>query len=854
MIGEPAPRLLVLVVAPGTAEAQVLREALAPYSGPTWLVEAATPDDSIRRLATTHADAALLDLRAPGRPDLDALGRLTGAFPALPVVVLVRDEASGVAALRLGAQDYLAEDAEDGRLLSRALRHAVERKRITDSLRQLEAAVRTMQLGVSITDAEGRIVYLNKAEAEMHGYAIEELLGKDARNLSPREQWKALPARELEHVTKWKRERMRLRKDGTRFPVQLMSDVVTDAAGRPWGLVTTCEDITERWRAEEALRDSEERYALAVRGTNDGIWDWSIKEQRIYLSPRWKAMLGYGEHDLGDSPDEWFSRVHPEDRERVDEKVQAHLQRKAPHFEDEYRMRHRDGSYRWVLSRGFAVRDGEGRPTRMAGAQTDVTDRRAYDPLTGLPNRALFAEKLEEAFDRAGRRSGYFFAVIFLDLDRFKSINDALGHLVGDGVLMGVAKRLSGCLRPGDTVARFGGDEFAILLDRIADADDASLVADRIQRELQAPLAVDGREVPLSASMGIALSTTGYSRSDELLRDADAAMFNAKRLGRTRYQLFDAAMRERMAARAQMEESLQRAVRRGEFHLLYQPVYALAPRRLIAMEALLRWRQPDGRELAPADFLGVAEATGQIHAIGTWALREACRQMKSWLDRSDASAQRTVDNERGGASPRRADDASAQRTVDNERGEASPRRADNASGLLLLVNLAGRQLARRSLTDDVAAALNESGLPPQRLRIEITERALEGTDAAAATLSRLRAMGVGIHLDDFGTGAASLALLDRFPIDALKLDRPLVALLAEDGAPGLVRSILAVARTRGLSVIAEGVETQAQLDALVAHGCDHGQGFLLGAPVAPDEAGALIAPSVAVPTDQGGLA
>jgi diguanylate cyclase (GGDEF)-like protein len=468
-------------------------------------------------------------------------------------------------------------------------------------------------------------------------------------------------------------------------------------------------------------------------------------------------------------------------------------------------MRHRDGSYRWVLSRGFAVRDGDGKPTRMAGAQTDVTDRRAYDPLTGLPNRVLFAEKLEEAFDRAGRRSGYFFAVIFLDLDRFKSINDSLGHLVGDGVLLGVAKRLTACLRPGDTVARFGGDEFAILLDRIADADDAALVADRIQRELQSPLEVDGREVPLSASMGIALSTTGYARSEELLRDADTAMFNAKRLGRTRYQLFDASMREKMAARAQMEEALQRAVRRGEFHLLYQPVFALVPRRLVGMEALLRWRLPEGRELAPAEFLGIAESTGQIHAIGAWAIREACRQMQEWL--------------------------------------AAP----SAPDVCLLVNLSSRQLARRTLTEDLAAVLDETGLPPDRLRVEITERALEGTDAAASTLARLRAMGVGVHLDDFGTGAASLALLDRFPIDALKLDRPQVALIADAEAPGLVRSILAVARTRGLRVIAEGVETRAQLDALVAQGCDQAQGFLLGAPMAAEDAGALILPSVAVP-------
>ncbi|MET0552606.1 MAG: EAL domain-containing protein [Vicinamibacteria bacterium] len=788
-------RVLVLAEEPAAAGDVC---ALLAEAFPNWTVAGGTFAQAAERVAAEEGAVALLDLRrAPSDPEL--VSRLTGAFPLLPVVVLARDPGQGAAARRRGAQESWEGDPGSGRGLGRALWHAAEHKRVADSLRQLQAAVDTMQLGVSITDGDGRIVYLNAAEAEMHGYTVAELQGQDARNLSPREHWKTLPPRELPTVRKWKRERIRLRKDGSRFPVQLMSDVVTDAAGRPWGLVTTCEDISERFRAEEALRDSEERYALAVRGTNDGIWDWSIKEQKLYLSPRWKQMLGYGEWDLTESPDEWFSRVHPEDRPRVDEKVRVHLDGKSPNFEDEYRMRHRDGSYRFVLSRGFAVRDGEGKPTRMAGAHTDVTDRRAYDPLTGLPNRVLFGEKLEQAFDRSSRRSGYFFAVLFLDLDRFKTINDTLGHLTGDAVLIAVAKRLSGCLRPGDTVARFAGDEFAILLDRIADVDDASLVADRIQRQMETPVAALGREVALSASMGISLSTSGYTRAEELLRDADAAMYSAKRLGRRRYQLFDAALRERMAARAQMEDSLQRGLRHGEFRLAFQPVFALGPRALRGFEALLRWPAPDGRVLLPSEFLPVAEATGQILTLGLWALREACRQMQEWL-------------------------------------AAAP-----AADLTMSVNLSPRQVARRSLVEDVEAVLRDTGLPPARLRLEITEKAFDQPDVTG-TLTRLAAMGVAIDLDDFGTGMASLAHLERFPIAALKLDRPLVAALAGTGGgePMLVRSILAVARMRGIRVVAEGVESEEQLRALVAQGCDEAQGNLLAPPLTPDAARTMI--------------
>ena len=341
-----------------------------------------------------------------------------------------------------------------------------------------------MQVGVTITDAERCILYVNRAEAEMHGYSKEELIGQKACIFAPRHlHAKPIPPRDLKKIQSWQRESVNIRKDGSTYPVEILSDLVTDSDGEPIGIVSISRDITEKKEWEEALRASEERYALALRGANDGIWDWDLIDDRIAFSHRWKEMLGFEEHEISNDPVEWFSRVHPEDLDRLQHDLDTHLGGLTDHFRNEHRMLHASGDYRWMLSRGLAVRDEERGATRIAGSQTDITDRKVHDPLTGLPNRALFLDRLEGGLRRARRQSGHL-AVLFLDLDRFKVVNDSLGHQAGDQLLIRVARTLEACLRPEDTVARIGGDEFTILLERIHTIDEVTLVADRIRREL----------------------------------------------------------------------------------------------------------------------------------------------------------------------------------------------------------------------------------------------------------------------------------------------------------------------------------------------------------------------------------
>ena len=393
-------------------------------------------------------------------------------------------------------------------------------------------------------------------------------------------------------------------------------------------------------QAMQALRASEERYALTAYGANDGLWDWDLKKNETQFSARWKSMLGYAEDVIGNGPEEWFSRVHPDDYAALERALAAHVDGQSPHFEHEHRMLHQDGNYYWMLSRGLAVRDETGKGRRMVGSQTDITLRRQaeeklrygalHDELTGLPNRPAFMERLRRSLERARLDDEYVFAVLFLDLDRFKIINDSLGHRVGDQLLLEIARRLETALRPSDLVARSGGDEFVVLIDHLREEHDVAYVAERIQKILSVPITLDEREVFTTVSIGITMSSSLSECAEDLVRDADTAMHRAKLNGKARFEIFDPQMREQALRIMQMETDLRRALSREEFVLYYQPIISFDSGRLAGFEALIRWNHPLRGFIGPGEFIPIAEDNGMINPIGRWVLQEACRQMREW--------------------------------------------------------------------------------------------------------------------------------------------------------------------------------------------------------------------------------
>lgn len=547
----------------------------------------------------------------------------------------------------------------------------------------------------------------------------------------------------------------------------------------------------------KVLQASEARYARAMRGANDGLWEWQIEQDQLYLSERWTNMLELDRDSLSPTSDSWFSRVHGDDLPGLRQAIDNHLRGISATLHHEYRIRRRNGSYLWVLVRGVAEQCENGR--RIAGSQTDISQRRAaqeqlrhaarHDPLTGLANRTRLNELLHLALQRQQRPGAREAAALFIDLDRFKLINDSLGHQVGDRVLVEVAERLGQCLRPGDHLARFGGDEFVALLDDLACMADAERVAQRMLDSLHTPLQVVGQILMISASIGIA-SLKEQERPLDPLQAADMALYRAKMAGKAQFARYSAELQLQAQRQLELQNALAQAILRNEFRLVYQPICAIGADKptLVAVEALLRW-QHDGKDISPLEFIPSLEESGGILAVGEWVLRQACTQLRHW------------------------------------QREGQPE-------LYVSVNLSSRQLQQPDFTARVADILLETGLSPASLVLEITETQLMHDNVHnLACLRELASLGVRLALDDFGTGYSSLGYLKRFPLHILKVDKSFIAGAPQDSESlAISRAIIGLGHSLGLKVIAEGVEKPGQLAFLTDEGCNFAQGYWLSRP------------------------
>ena len=669
--------------------------------------------------------------------------------------------------------------------------------RFEDAYRRREVADNLVQ-GMAVVDGHGMVTLWNDAVERLVGCPRERAIGHDLVAAVPALRRTELP-RTVDAVLEDRTPRSIPRlilPVGSGSRVAEVRVVPVDG-----GATLLWHDITDLAREEETLKRNEQRLALAADGANDGLWEWDLRTRQCYFSGRWRTMVGLSADGGAGRPEDWLSRVHRTDAPSLRSELEAFLSGKTAELSHEHRLRHEDGTYRWYHCRGAAARGADDRALRIAGSLTArgdgsltaqrLKDTGFRDPLTGLANRTVFVEGLGRCLTESKRHpAGDRFAVLYLDLDRFKVVNDSLGHLVGDELLTAVSRRLETCLRPDDVLARLGGDEFAILLHSIPDEPQANAVAFRIQNVLSEPFSIGGREVFTSASIGIAFGRTQYENPDEIMRDADIAMYHAKARGKARHELFDADMHARVRDRLGLENDLRHAVNANDFDVHYQPIVLLDSGMCVGLESLIRWTR-NGEPVSPATFIPLAEELGLIEPLGTWVLQQACQQFAKWRREYPGSA------------------------LD-----------------YITVNVSSRQLAQQNFLNIVESAVCDAKLQPCDLRLEVTETALMDSPHAAATLLRdLRDFGVKIYLDDFGTGYSSLSHLHKLPVDALKIDRSFVKSLQHAGRPAIVESILALARTLNTSVVAEGIESDGQAYELERLGCTHAQGYLFSRPL-----------------------
>ena len=559
-------------------------------------------------------------------------------------------------------------------------------------------------------------------------------------------------------------------------------------------------------RAQKALLQSRERYDLAASGSYDGLWDWDLQTGEIYVSERWQEMLGIESASAIISPEIWLERIHPSDRGSFDFGLEQNLSGATDNFEHEHRIRHADGSWRWVLCRAMAIREKSDRAHRIAGWLTDITQGKMVDALTGLSNRGSFLERLKSCLERLVQKRSSGFAVLFIDLDNFKLINDSHGHDVGDEYLKMISSRIQNKLRSeGSMAARMGGDEFTITVEDIADCKPAQLVAKRIFDAVSQPIRIENQTLFPSISVGISYTNDGSSTAEDLLREADTAMYQAKAQGKSGIQVFDPAMQLQVKNRLRIESELRQAIELKQFVLHYQPIIDMRSGTMVAFEALVRWNHPERGLIGPVEFIQIAEETSLVIQMGEFVLQEACRQMAAWIKLNPQFKNTTCN-----------------------------------------VNVSRKQLKCFEFANQLQQALNRNQLSPENIQLEITESSLfDNRGNSQKLLAEIQESGVRIALDDFGIGQSSLACLHELPLDTLKIDRSFVApMLKNKRSEAIVKAIVTLSEGLGLSLVAEGVEEESQRDFLISLGCEIAQGYLFAKPMPAEELPSFFAASM----------
>jgi len=702
------------------------------------------------------------------------------------------------------SQEPAHAEANDAHRLSDRLEAELRRRRAAeDELERerglLEAILDSLASGFFLVAPDGMMLRWNSSLAGAIGYTDAEIARMrplDFVSERDRPEVEAAMRAVIDEGREIALEAEIVDRDGNVRPYAISGRPLVLGAERY--MIGVAADITMRKRTERQMARAKERLDLALSGSRLALWDWDLAHDKVYFNESWAALLGGNPRELTCSSSEVAAWNHPEDREVFAAALGNAMKGVSEGFDCEYRVVNAEGTWTWIHSRGEVTqRDESGRALRMTGTSTDVTKRKlaeeraewlsTRDPLTGLPNRVLLHDRLEQAvFNAARNRSG--FAFMFIDLDRFKTINDSLGHQAGDELLKGVASRLTACVRANDTVARLGGDEFAVILEDLRDEHDegAQQVAEKMISAMASPMIVDNQPLNTSCSIGISLYPADGRDGATLMKNADVAMYYAKEKGRNNYQFFSAGMNARAQERLSMENFLRLALKRGELVLHYQPRMRIAGAQLVAAEALIRWQHPRRGLLDPSEFIDIAEDSGLIVPIGEWALGEACAQLKAWQRRMKPELRMAVN-------------ISVGQVRDGDR-----------------------------LYEAVERAVKRSGIDPASLELELTESHLmQDIPENASLLTRLGELGVGISIDDFGTGYSSLSYLKKLPVDSIKIDSSFVRDMQEDpNDQAIIRAILAMAHSLRLSVVAEGVETPAQLEALRALGCDEYQGFL----------------------------